>query len=167
MCWEYLKYVCLHKWFVFIECCKMGIVWRGIIHDLSKFLPSEWAPYIKYFYDFFGRQWSQEKFGGCGDEIVFHQKILDEFDLAWLLHQHRNPHHWQFWLLQEDDGPLKNIPIPMKYLKEMLCDWRGVGRAINGKDNTLGWYLKNKDNINLNEENRRWIEKKINYRKED
>ena len=156
--WKYLKYVIKHKWFVFVECCKAGIIWRGMAHDLSKLLPSEFFPYAEYFYG--DKTWENV----CDDFRYWNIKVEKEgpFDKAWLLHQHRNPHHWQFWILQEDDGPLKNIPVPIKYLKEMLCDWRGAGRAINGKDNTTIWYLKNKENINLNDENRRWIEKQLN-----
>ena len=50
MYWKYLKAVLKHKWFVFIECRKLGIPWLGVIHDLSKFLPSEFIPYARYFY---------------------------------------------------------------------------------------------------------------------
>ena len=162
MYWKYLKYVIRHKWFVFRECLKIGLIWRGITHDLSKFKPSEFIPYARYFYG------KYPKYGKLsnGDHIyylkgLFQEDIDRRFDKAWLYHIHRNKHHWQFWLLQEDDGPLKNIPIPMKYLKEMLCDWKGAGQAEAGEDNTPSWYLKNKQNINLNQINRKWIERKL------
>ena len=38
---KYLRYLIIHKFWVFIYCCQYGLYWRGIIHDLSKFLPSE------------------------------------------------------------------------------------------------------------------------------
>jgi len=47
---KYAWYIIRHKWFVFLECGKRGLVWRGITHDLSKLRPSEWAPYADYFY---------------------------------------------------------------------------------------------------------------------
>ena len=50
MYWKYFKYVIRHKLFVFIECYKLGKIWRGITHDLSKFLPDEFIPYSRYFY---------------------------------------------------------------------------------------------------------------------
>ena len=138
---KYLKYVIRHKWFVMIECFKIGLYWRGIVHDLSKLLPDEFIPYARYFYG--------------GYKLVW---INDAFDKAWLLHIHRNPHHWQYWLLQTDDGPLKIIQMPTKYLKEMLCDWHGAGMAIIGKNNTIVWYLKNKDKIKLKHADHKWIE---------
>jgi hypothetical protein len=48
--WKYFKYVVKHKWYVFVACCKQGIIWRGIIHDMSKFLPSEFIPYARFFH---------------------------------------------------------------------------------------------------------------------
>jgi hypothetical protein len=131
---KYLWYIIRHKWFVFIECCKYGLVWRGIVHDMSKLRPSEFIPYAKYFYG----EW----------DIYTKAYINDAFDKAWLLHQHRNPHHWQYWVLREDDGGTKTVPIPMKYIKEMVADWRGAGRAINGKEsNVYEWYDKNKSKM--------------------
>ena len=157
---KYFNYVIRHKWFVFVECYRLGIPWLGIIHDWSKFRPSEFIPYARYFYG---------NYKSCKDAIpswikirLFKEDIDRYFDRAWLYHIHRNKHHWQYWLLQEDDGPVKNIPIPVKYLKEMLADWKGTGKAITGKDDIKEWYEKNKHIINLNLINRKWIEKKIN-----
>ena len=45
---KYLLYLIKHKWLVFLECCKAGIPWRGILHDLSCFLPSEFRLSAKY-----------------------------------------------------------------------------------------------------------------------
>ena len=138
---KYLWYVIKHKWFVIVECFKVGLYWRGLIHDLSKFLPSEFIPYAIYFYG-----------NGKNDK---------EFDKSWLLHQKRNPHHWQYWLLYEDEGQLKTLNMPIKYRKEMLCDWIGAGKAITGKDNTKKWYELNKNNMLLNRDTRNWIEERI------
>jgi hypothetical protein len=49
---KYLKYVIRHKWYVFLECCNLGIPFRGIFHDLSKFLPDEFFPYMNHFYGY-------------------------------------------------------------------------------------------------------------------
>jgi len=47
---QYLSYVLRHKWHVSLECFHHGLYWRGITHDLSKFLPDEFIPYARYFY---------------------------------------------------------------------------------------------------------------------
>jgi hypothetical protein len=144
---KYLSYVLRHKWYVFIECCKLGIPWTGIIHDLSKFRPSEWFPYANYFYG------NLEK----GQDETTEDK---EIDLAWLLHQKRNKHHWQWWILPEDEGGVKILPMADRYRKEMLADWKGAGKAL-GKPDCQEWYLANKNKMRLHPETRRWIEENI------
>jgi len=144
---KYLSYVIRHRWFVFVECLKMGLLWRGLVHDLSKFLPSEWFPYVNYF----NGEWR------CKSDVPKDYKAPPEiaaaFDLAWLKHQHRNPHHWQYWRLREDDGGTKVLVMPLKYVKEMLADWRGAGKA-QGQTSLGPWYAKNHRKIELAPETR-------------
>ena len=152
---KYLYYILRHKWFVFLEFCKMGIPFLGIIHDWSKFRPSEFIPYAKYFY---GDKKSDIK---KGRDKTGYYKPYDTgdnaFDFAWLLHQKRNKHHWQWWLLPTDEEGLKIFEMPKKYMKEMLADWQGAGRA-QGTPDTGVWYMKNKDKMQLAPETREWIE---------
>src|ERR1041384_1906335 len=50
--WAYFQYILRHKWFVFLAGLKTGApIWLLIIHDWSKFLPSEFFPYTDYFYN--------------------------------------------------------------------------------------------------------------------
>jgi hypothetical protein len=158
---NYLKYVLIHKWFVFIECCKLGIPLKGIIHDLSKFTPSEWFPYVNYFYGNYP-EWS--KMSPAEKSLYFgktKEDIKKVFDLAWLYHQKRNRHHWQYWVLQKDDGRLVPLKMPLVYAKEMLADWIGAGLAITGERDINIWYEHNKNKIRLHDETRNWIEATI------
>ena len=50
MYWKYFCYICNHKWNVGIECLKSGLYTHALTHDLSKFLPSEFIPYAKFFH---------------------------------------------------------------------------------------------------------------------
>lgn len=153
--WKYFKYIVRHRWFVFIEACKLGIPWRGLVHDLSKFLPSEWFPYANYFYSEKSKK-GLGKSGYCKPDDTEDQ----DFDKAWLLHQHRNRHHWQFWILSEDSGVTKTLEMPLVYRKEMLADWRGAGKAQRMPD-TKAWYLENKYKIKIGKDTRRWIETQL------
>lgn len=92
-------------------------------------------------------------------------EVLAAFNAAWLAHQHRNPHHWQHWVLREDSGATFALPMPHKYRLEMVCDWQGAGRAITGKFDrqypyaeTAAWYKKNADKMILHEDTRKWVE---------
>jgi len=156
--WAYCKYVFRHKWFVFLECCRLGIPWLGIIHDMSKFYPSEWFPYMRHFFNRDGsdKPKTRDKTGyykptDTGDAA---------FDDAWFLHQKRNRHHWQWWILPEDTVGARALPMPEKYLREMLADWRGAGRA-QGTPSTLAWYQVNGQKLQLHPRNREWIERKL------
>ena len=150
---KYASYLFRHKWYVFIECCKVGIPWRGLVHDLSKFLPSEWIPYANYFYKPKQRdETGYYKPCDTGDKA---------FDYAWLLHQKRNKHHWQWWVLPKGDGGVEILPMPDKYRKEMLADWRGAGRAQGYGDNTNEWYKANRNKMQLHPETRAWIEHQL------
>ena len=140
-----------HKWYVMIECFKVSLYWQGVTHDLSKLLLSEFIPYANYFYG--DKKEKRDKTGyykptNTGDK---------DFDFAWLLHQKRNKHHWQWWILPEDGGGIIILDMPLKYRKEMLCDWIGASRAQGYGDNTEGWYKKNKNKMVLSVETRDWI----------
>lgn len=148
---KYLWYVIRHKWFVFWQAWLLDIPWLGLIHDLSKLLPDEFIPYARHFYGP-----NPQKRDATG-----YYKPTDTgdaaFDFAWLLHQKRNRHHWQWWILPEDSGGLKVLDIPERYRKEMLADWRGAGKA-QGTPNTQLWYHKNRDKLRLHDATRAWIE---------
>lgn len=46
---KHFKKICIHKYWVFYYCCKAGIPFQGLIHDLSKFSPTEFIESIKYY----------------------------------------------------------------------------------------------------------------------
>ena len=171
---KYLKYVLRHKWYVFLECYKLGIPITGIFHDISKFLPSEWFSYTETFYGkkirncydcifCWGSQCSFNGAGIGGGEQAPRCKdfATPDYELAWLKHQHRNPHHWQYWMLTQDDDVPLNLEMPLRYRKEMLADWRGAGRAITGSDDTVTWYEQHKSKMMLAPETKKWIDERM------
>lgn len=158
---KYLRYVLIHKWHVFLWCCHYGMPLAGIAHDLSKFLPVEWSPYVDKFY---GGPWPLAWYGEARNVFgdMHTQPWVDRrFDEAWNHHQKANPHHWQYWVLLKDDGDTKILDMPLRYRKEMLSDWRGASMAITGKDNTLSWYAKNTDKMLLHPRTRAWVEEEL------
>jgi Family of unknown function (DUF5662) len=110
--WRYLLYILDHKMNVFIECWKEGLYVQGIIHDLSKFHPAEFFPYARKFYS------DKET-----NDLAFKN--------AWLHHQHHNKHHWNYWVV--DQVKREAVPIPRKYLLEMICDYRSLSRKWGRK----------------------------------
>lgn len=150
---KYLKSLLWHKWFVFLECVKVGMPLAGLVHDWSKFLPSEFIPYARFF--------AVDRRNEDGD-YVMSPDDEQAFLVAWLKHQHRNPHHWQHWILVQDTDPTVVLPIPHRYIQEMVCDWRGAGRAYTGKDNTVEWYLRNRYHMTLHPDTRLSVDMILN-----
>ena len=134
---RYASYVARHKWFVFRGGrATKAPLWRLLIHDWSKLTPAEWFPYVASFYGRAGRT----------------PEVRSAFDAAWLHHQHRNPHHWQHWLLRDDDGDTIALRMPEGLVREMVADWLGAGRAITGRWDVAGWYAVNRHKIVLHPE---------------
>lgn len=148
--WKYLIYVLRHKYYVARECFKYGLIWEGIIHDWSKFTISEWFPYVDNFYLNPPKKEEQK-------EGYFQTPTGTNFDYAWLYHQRRNPHHWQYWLLVQDENPTIFLEMPKKFAIEMVCDWTGAGLA-QGKPDIVAWYNKNKEKIKLHHKTRELVE---------
>ena len=49
MIFQHLKTVCKHKAIVCLECIKCGFIWRGLMHDNSKFGLTEFFASAKHF----------------------------------------------------------------------------------------------------------------------
>jgi hypothetical protein len=124
---QHLKTVRKHRRYVRQMCFKMGIPWRGIVHDLSKYSLKELS-ICKYYGGI------KSPHALCRDELGYSP--------SWIYHYHKNKHHWQFWL-DIEDWPNKVYPIkmPYKYVIEMFCDFIGAGKAYNpGKWNeSMPW----------------------------
>lgn len=158
---RYLSYVVRHKWFVFRAGLKVGApLWRLVIHDWSKLSPAEWFPYVQTFY---GRDATYYRDAARRGFFLRLPRGYGQaaFDGAWLHHQHRNPHHWQHWLLREDDGPTKPLRMPYKLVREMVADWMGAGRAITGEWGVASWYEANAEKMVLHPEVRQQVENLI------
>jgi len=136
MYWKYFLYVVQHKWNVFLECCKMMQPLHGLTHDLSKFLPSEFIPYSKFFFE-------TNRMEGYKQS----DESNSNFQKGWCLHQKRNKHHWNYWVSVTRKNEIVPIPMPKKYVKQMIADWNGMSRKFGGE--TKDYYIKNKESMIL------------------
>lgn len=152
---SYLKYVIRHKWFVFLACRRWRVpLWRAIIHDWTKLTPIEWSPYVHSFYNPDGSNRKVNRVDGG----LKTRELSNAFNFAWLHHQKVNPHHWQFWVLINDEDGTVPLEVPETYVREMLADWEGAGQAITGKADAKGWYIKNRSKMILHLNTRIMVE---------
>ncbi|MBP5431752.1 DUF5662 family protein [Ruminococcus sp.] len=114
----HLKTVQQHRHQVLIHCIKAGIPVRGILHDLSKFSPTEFIPGVKYYQ---GTRSPNER-----------EREVDGYSKAWMHHKGRNKHHFEYWT---DYDPvvktLEPVKMPDIYIFEMFCDRVAASKIYN------------------------------------
>lgn len=136
----HLKNILVHKWWVFYYCCKLGIPWQGITHDLSKFSYTEFSESIKFY-------------KGNSSPIP-EAKRIQGYSLAWQHHKGRNPHHYEYWTDNYDNG-ITCIKMPYNYVLELVADYIAAGKTYNGKNfslkQELEWWENCKDGKMINE----------------
>lgn len=112
-------------------------------HDASKSKLDEYEAYDKYFY---------------GGNRSF--QVVQDFRLAWLKHIHRNPHHWQYWILNNDEPSEGEIilDMPYNYVIEMICDWWAFSWSKNEPREIFYWYDNHKDYMKLSDKSRKTVE---------
>lgn len=162
---KYLKYLLKHKYFVMVECFKEGLYWRGLAHDAGKFFPSEFFP--------FADNLRIDDLGKIEYESRYRKPVgidAEKFDFARLSHQRKNKHHWQWWVLLEENRESRAIEMPELYVREMICDWVGAGKAegkVSPKEDKYfmarKWYSDHRDKMSLNENTRLKIDKIIKW----
>ena len=135
---KHIKLVSKHKWLVFKFSVKLGIPFRGLMHDLSKFSYDEFWESVKYY------EGKVSPITKCKQE--------NGYSKAWLHHKGRNKHHVQYWV---DLGTKGVAPvIPYKYVVEMICDKLSASITYNGKNWTNSseyeYWVKEKKRIIVN-----------------
>ncbi len=117
----HFKTITSHKLMVMKYCFRVGLYRQGLLHDLSKYSPTEFWRGAKYYQGTRSPN-ARER------EIYGHSK-------AWLHHKGRNRHHFEYW---RDFNPVTKktepVEMPTKYFKEMVCDRIAASKIYNGKD---------------------------------
>jgi len=127
---KYFKHfwtIAKHKYYVGIECFKVGLYWQGIIHDFSKYSLTEFFISAKYF---------QGK-----SSPIDAERIKNGYSVAWLNHKAKNKHHFVYWV-DLDRGKAIPCDMPDKYILEMACDFIGAGKAYNNVSSDTSEPLK-------------------------
>lgn len=114
---KHLKLVTKHKYWVFKLSIKVGIPFRGLAHDLSKFSLTEFGESVRYY------SGKRSPISVC--------KENNGYSKAWIHHKGRNKHHLEYWV--DLTAPNKAPVIPYKYLAEMVCDKLSASIVYGGK----------------------------------
>ena len=131
----HLHTVNTHRRKVIVNCFRAGIPLRGLLHDLSKYSPTEFWNGVKYFQGM--RSPNEAERENIG------------YSRAWLHHKGRNRHHFEFWT---DYDPVTKkcqpVKMPVVFVAEMFCDRMAASKTYlknNYTDSSpLQYFLKGK-----------------------
>lgn len=139
-----------HRHKVIAHCARVGILWQGLRHDLSKYSPTEFLPGARYYQ---GTRSPNEA-----------ERELYGYSRAWLHHKGRNRHHFEYWM---DYNPKtkQNEPVkmPLRFVAEMFCDRVAASKIYQGKKYTdrsaLDYFLAAKGRRVIHPETSDFLEK--------
>lgn len=114
---KHLKLITKHRHQVFKLCCKCGLFWQGLVHDLSKFSRVEFWESVKYYTG------HHSPIAECRDQ--------NGYSNAWIHHKNRNKHHIEYWYDRENKIQMN---IPYKYAVECICDKIAATKCYKGKE---------------------------------
>jgi len=115
--WLHLRKIQIHRKWVRHYCFAIGLYKQGLLHDLSKYSPTEFWESVKYYQ-------------GASSPIDA-SKAENGYSMAWFHHRGRNYHHYEMWQDDFDHGG-KSLLMPYEYFAEMICDYLAAGRAYMG-----------------------------------
>jgi len=139
----HLNTVMRHRRKVIAHCAKAGILWRGLLHDLSKYSYTEFSQGVKYFTGTRSPNEGERENKGYSE--------------AWMHHKGRNRHHFEYWT---DYNPITKkmepVEMPLIFTKEMFCDRVAASKVYQGKNYTnshpLKYFLRGKDRRTIHPE---------------
>ena len=134
--WQHFKTITRHKWLVFQGCAQVGLYWQGLTHDLSKYSPTEFRVGAKYYQGTRSPNAAERQEKGYSE--------------AWIHHKGRNRHHFEYWTdLNRTTNRYESVPMPRRYLAEMIMDRRAACMVYEGEKYTdrsaLAYYERSLD----------------------
>ena len=121
--WKHFCTITHHRWLVRQGCFKVGLYWQGLVHDLSKYSATEFLIGARLYQGVRSPNAAEREEKGYSE--------------AWMYHKGRNRHHYEYWT---DMSPVtknyESVPMPRKYLVEMVMDRRAACMIYQGKDYT-------------------------------
>ena len=150
--WLHFKTITKHKLMVMHYCFRIGLYKQGLLHDLSKYTPSEFLVGCKYYQ---------------GNRSPNNAEREDTgVSTAWLHHKGRNKHHYEHWVdysINDPEHVIMGAQMPRKYVAEMVMDRIAASRTYRGRAYTDGdpyaYFSRSKDVLTMHPETKRELDK--------
>ena len=132
----HFKTITHHKLLVMQYCFRVGLIRQGLMHDMSKYSPTEFRVGAKYY-------------SGTRSPNAAEREELG-YSTAWLHHKGRNKHHLAYWTdYGGRDMVLMGHPMPTRYMVELCLDRIAACRVYQGDAYTdaspYDYYQRSKD----------------------
>ena len=118
---KHFKTITKNRHQVMRNCFRVGLIRQGLLHDLSKYSPTEFWQGAKYY------QGTRSPNARARDAVGY--------STAWMHHKGRNKHHYEYWT---DVLPGTNtygpIPMPTRYLVESVMDRIAASKIYRGSE---------------------------------
>lgn len=148
--WEHLKTISHHKKLVMENCFVVGLYKQGLLHDLSKYAPSEFLVGCRYYQ------------GNRSPNAA--EREAKGYSSAWLHHKGRNKHHFEYWIDVDMDNRFQvaGMKMPVKYVLEMFMDRIAASKTYKKEEYTdrspLEYYERGKDAMVIHPKTRKQLE---------
>lgn len=147
--WGHLKTVNRHRFLVMVGCFQVGLYRQGLCHDLSKYSPTEFLEGARYYQGTRSPNAAEREDKGYSE--------------AWMHHKGRNRHHYEYWMdMNRATRNYESVPMPRKYLAEMVMDRIAACKTYQGKNyrdgSALEYFEKSRERELMHPNTRRELE---------
>ena len=152
--WQHFRTITKHKLLVMEGCFRLGLYKQGLLHDMSKYSPTEFIPGCRYYKGYMSPNNAERTEKG--------------YSAAWLHHKGRNKHHLEYWIDYgggDDKGEgtaLCGMKMPIPYVVEMfvdrVCASKNYQKERYTDASALIYYNNSKSHYLLHEDTRALLE---------
>lgn len=147
--WQHFKTITTHRFLVCGACFRMGLIWQGLTHDLSKYSPTEFWQGARYF------QGTRSPNGAEREDKGYSE--------AWMHHKGRNRHHYEYWTdMSPETKRYEPVPVPRRYLAEMIADRLAACKVYEGERYTasspLNYLMRSREKNLMHPQTKRELE---------
>lgn len=120
---KHFRTITRHRHLVMKNCFAVGLYKRGLLHDLSKYGPTEF--------------WAGAKYYEGTHSPTLEERKAEGRSLAWMHHKGQNRHHFEYWNdLNPKTRLYEPVEMPTEFLVEMVMDRIAASQNYKGKDYT-------------------------------
>ena len=147
--WQHFKTITTHRFLVRGACFRMGLIWQGLTHDLSKYSLTEFWQGARYYQGVRSPNAAEREEKGYSE--------------AWMHHKGRNRHHYEYWTdMSPETKTYEAVPMPRRYLAEMVADRIAACKVYEGEryssESALRYLMRSKEKNLMNTQTRRELE---------